>query len=214
MKKIARRQFLLGAAGALIASSCNSSSKSVSQLLPTPAEVEGPFYPITAQKDKDFDLTQISGQSGTAKGKIVTIQGRVVDTSGQAIEGASIELWQANAVGRYRHPHDPNKAALDPNFQGWAIVLSGKQGGFKFKTIVPGAYQASADWIRPPHIHFKISKQTYHAIITQMYFPGEALNTSDLLLSKKNLAEQKHMIAKQDKKDKTKYLYSIILSKV
>ena len=124
-----------------------------------------------------------------------------------------MDLWQANAAGRYRHPHDPNTAPLDPNFQGWAIVPSGKQGKFKFKTIVPGSYPASRGWTRPPHIHFKVTKKGYVELITQMYFPGHELNEKDLLLQRKGKAEQKLMIAKQVATDPTTYRYQIVLQK-
>ena len=183
------------------------------KLNPTPPEIEGPFYPVTPQKDKDFDLTQVDGRSGTAKGDVVWIEGQIVDTAGAPIEDASVDLWQANAAGRYRHPHDPNTAPLDPNFQGWAIVPSGKQGKFKFKTIVPGSYPASRGWTRPPHIHFKVTKKGYVELITQMYFPGHELNEKDLLLQRKGKAEQKLMIAKQVATDPTTYRYQIVLQK-
>lgn len=119
-------------------------SNSVFAHAPTPAEAEGPFYPVLAQQDKDLDLTQVEGQQGIAKGKIIIVQGEILDTDNQPIESATVEIWQANAVGRYKHPHDKNEAApLDPNFQGWAVVPSGKQGAFHFITIYPGAYPAT-----------------------------------------------------------------------
>jgi protocatechuate 3,4-dioxygenase beta subunit len=173
----------------------------------------GPFYPITPQKDKDFDLTQVERRTGVAKGKVIWIEGTVVDTNGHGIEDASVEIWQANAAGRYRHPHDPSTAPLDPNFQGWAIVPSGKEGRFRFKTIMPGSYPAAKDWIRPPHIHFKVSKRAYVELITQMYFPGHPLNEKDLLLLRKWDEEQKRMIAEQINldPDPETYRYRIVM---
>jgi protocatechuate 3,4-dioxygenase beta subunit len=180
---------------------------------PTPAEIEGPFYPVLAQKDKDFDLTRIQGQAGVARGKIIIIQGRVLDTDGKPVEDATVDLWQANAAGRYRHPHDANKAPLDPNFQGWAIVPSGKDGGFRFKTVYPGAYPASDSWMRPPHIHFKISKRGYVELVTQMYFPGEELNDVDLLLKRKRIDERPLMIATRLQGEAEIYQYDVVLEK-
>ena len=142
---------------------------------PTPAEIEGPFYPVLAQKDKDFDLTRIQDQAGVARGRLIIIQGRILDMDGKPVEDVTVDLWQANAAGRYRHPHDSSKAPLDANFQGWAIVPSSKDGRFRFKTVYPGAYPASDDWMRPPHIHFKVSKRGYVELVTQMYFPGEKI---------------------------------------
>jgi protocatechuate 3,4-dioxygenase beta subunit len=178
---------------------------------PTPAETEGPFYPLTPQADQDFDLTQIEGHEASALGVAVTIQGRVLDTEGQAISGATVDIWQANAAGRYRHPHDSNPAPLDPHFQGWAIVQSGRDGGFKFKTIVPGPYPVSKDWTRPPHIHFKVSKGGFEEVITQMYFPDQDLNAVDRLLQSKSAAEQAMMVAKADPKATDQLHYDIVL---
>jgi protocatechuate 3,4-dioxygenase beta subunit len=180
-------------------------------LNPTPQETEGPFYPVLPQKDKDFDLTHIEGKSGVAKGKVIIVVGRVLDTHGNPIEDATVDLWQANAAGRYRHPRDRNTAPLDPNFQGWAIVPSGKQGGFRFKTVFPGAYPAGVFWTRPPHIHFKVSKPGYISLTTQMYFPGQPLNESDLLLRDKSSAERKLMIAERVEGATETYRFNIIL---
>ncbi len=179
----------------------------------TPSEVEGPFYPVVAQKDQDFDLTKIEGREGVSEGKAVIIVGQIVDLNGKTIEGVTVDLWQANAKGRYRHPHDDNPAPLDPNFQGWAIVQSGQNGGFRFKTVMPGAYPARSDWIRPPHIHFKVSKKGYVELTTQMYFPGEPLNETDALLQRKSRSDQALMIAQPGKKEEgvDVYLHNIIL---
>ncbi len=162
----------------------------------TPPEIEGPFYPLTPQKDMDFDLTSVIGREGTAQGQVVFIEGQVVDQNSNPVEDATVDIWQANAAGRYRHPHDTNPAPLDPDFQGWAIVQSGKQGKFKFKTIVPGAYPVNKDWTRPPHIHFKVSKRGYSELTTQMYFPANELNSTDILLQAKSKNEQQLMIAR------------------
>lgn len=185
----------------------------VSAAKPTPTETAGPFYPVLAQKDKDFDLTRIEGKQGVAKGKIITIQGQVLDTHNNPVEDATIDIWQANAAGRYRHPHDSNPSPLDPNFQGWAIVPSGKDGSFRFITVYPGSYPASSTWTRPPHIHFKVSKKGYIEITTQMYFPGHNLNDADLLLIRKNESERKLMIAKKVQDKPEIYQYNIVLQK-
>ncbi len=179
---------------------------------PTPSETEGPFHPLMPQKDKDFDLTRVRGRRGSAKGRVIHIEGQVLDTKGRPIEGATVDLWQANAAGRYRHHRDKNKAPLDPGFQGWAIVKSGREGRFRFKTIFPGVYPASADWLRPPHIHFKVSKSGYVDLTTQMYFPNQKLNDSDLLLIQKSNKDVERMIAKQQLAVVETYLYNIVLS--
>ena len=186
MKFSSRRSFLKASfLGGVLGSASAAWGDVLEKLKPTPDEIEGPFYPITPQKDKDFDLTQIMGKPGSASGQVISIEGLVVDTTGKPLEDASIELWQANAVGRYSHPHDRNTAPLDANFQGWAIVPSGKGGTFRFKTIMPGSYPAARNWDRPPHIHFKVSKLGYVELITQMYFPEHPLNEKDRLLQRK-----------------------------
>ncbi|MFN7341721.1 MAG: protocatechuate 3,4-dioxygenase, partial [bacterium] len=133
-----RRQFFKG--GVVTGALAGITGVSAEELVKTPKQIEGPFYPKVAQKDKDFDLTKIEGQEGTAAGKVVIISGAILNTDGTPVEDATVDLWQANAAGRYNHPSDKNEAPLDPNFQGWAIVPSGKNGEFKFKTVVPGSY--------------------------------------------------------------------------
>jgi protocatechuate 3,4-dioxygenase beta subunit len=178
----------------------------------TPPESEGPFYPILNQKDKDFNLTHINGKSKEASGKLIWVLGQVVNTNDEPIENAKIEIWQANATGRYNHPRDPNSAAVDPYFQGWAVVASGKQGDFRFKTIFPGAYPAGAAWIRPPHIHFKIRKEGFAELTTQMYFPGQALNNADLMFKSKSADEQKLLVAERSPEPNESYVFIIRLA--
>lgn len=198
------KKFIIGASSALFAGRLQAGAF-------TPAEIEGPFYPLTPQKDKDFDLTLIEGRSGVAKGKVIYIEGRVLDADLQPVENATVDIWQANAAGRYRHPRDQNSAPLDKNFQGWAIVKSGKGGAFRFKTILPGEYPASDTWTRPPHIHFRISREGYAELTTQMYFPGNKLNDKDLLLNRKTTEERLLMIARKSKDDQETYEYDVVL---
>jgi len=211
-----RRNFLkatsVGTLG--MSASLADSYAELKHLSPTPNEIEGPFYPIVAQKDKDFDLTRIQGRKQTALGHHILITGQVVDTKGRALEDATVDLWQANAAGRYWHPRDPNPALIDEDFQGWAIVSSGKQGGFRFKTVMPGAYPASANWLRPPHIHFKVSKTGYKELITQMYFPDQPLNELDRLLQRKSAHEKMLMIAEKSSKHADSYDYKIVLQHI
>ena len=211
-----RRKFIKASVlGGIVAAFSRTASSSVtSSYSPTPPEVEGPFYPLIPQQDKDFDLTRVAGKSGVVKGRVIFIEGRVLNVEGEPIENATVDLWQANAAGRYRHHRDRNTAPLDPNFQGWAIVQSGKNGTFRFKTILPGRYPASTDWIRPPHIHFKINKPGFKELVTQMYFPGEKLNDVDLLLVQKSDAEARRMIAAQDGINLDRFQYSLVLERV
>lgn len=216
MKNITRRLFVKAGFVSVFLAPFSSPAKSSPKqtYLPTPPETEGPFYPVYPQKDKDFDLTRVVGTDAPAKGRVIFVEGRVIDTNGTPVEDAVVDLWQANAAGRYRHSRDPNRRApLDPNFQGWAIVPSGKDGYFRFKTIYPGIYPAGVDWFRPPHIHFKVHKPGYESLTTQMYFPGEKLNEVDLLLINKTDEEQALMIATQSSKQSDTFEYTIVLNK-
>jgi protocatechuate 3,4-dioxygenase, beta subunit len=147
----------------------------------TPLQTLGPFYPVLKPLDQDADLTTIVGKPGRAEGQVIHVVGRVLNLQGQPVQGARVEIWQANTHGRYNHPSDTNPAPLDPHFEGFAVQTTDAEGRYRFKTIKPGAYPATPNWMRPPHIHFDVTGQS-NRVITQMYFPGEPLNDTDLLL--------------------------------
>ena len=147
----------------------------------TPGEILGPFYPVLKPLDQDADLTIISGKSERAQGQVLHLMGRVLNLKGESVAGARVEIWQANTHGRYDHPSDRNPAPLDPNFQGFAVQFTDAEGRYRFKTIKPGAYPATPDWMRPPHVHFEVTGKS-NRLATQMYFPEDPLNEKDLLL--------------------------------
>ena len=147
----------------------------------TPSEILGPFYPVLRSMEKTADLTTLPGKTGRASGQVIYVMGRVLNVQGQPVAGARVELWQANTHGRYTHPSDTNPAPLDPNFEGSAVQDTDAEGRYRFKTIKPGAYPATASWMRPPHLHFEVTGKI-NRVITQMYFPGDPLNDKDLLL--------------------------------
>jgi protocatechuate 3,4-dioxygenase beta subunit len=121
-----------------------------------------------------------------AIGQLIRIAGRVVNQDSSPIVGAVIELWQANAAGKYRHEMDQFDAPIDPNFTGIGRIVTDPDGYYKFQSIKPGAYPvAESDWWwRPPHIHFSILGPSWmDRFVTQIFFPGEALNETDLLLN-------------------------------
>ena len=184
--QISRRNLVLGG-GAMVGM---ASSAGAQKLVPTSGQDLGPFYPVVRPKDEDADLTRVRGAKGVAKGEPINVIGRVVDLRGQPVRGVRLDLWQANAVGRYDHPGDhANPAALDPNFQGFARLLTDRDGQFKFRTIRPSAYNTPIG-MRTPHIHFDVHGRA-ERLVTQMYFPGEALNASDPLL---RLADQRESV--------------------
>jgi protocatechuate 3,4-dioxygenase beta subunit len=156
-----------------------TSSKALAAVLDTTASQEmGPFYPVVKPIDRDADLTLVRGRSSRAAGQPIEIVGRVLDTSGRPIPHARLEIWQANAAGRYSHPADTNTAPLDPNFQGFAALSTDGEGRYRFRTVKPGAYPTGPGVFRTPHIHFEITTREQKRV-TQMYFPGEALNEKD-----------------------------------
>ena len=179
-RAISRRHALTALAG-LVLYGANFATARGEALRRTPGEILGPFYPMMKPLDQDADLTMVDGKTGRAQGQIVHLSGRVLNLKGEPVPGARIEIWQANAWGRYDHPSDTNPSPLDPNFQGYAVQLTDADGRYRFKTIKPGAYPARADWMRPPHIHFDVTGKA-NRLVTQMYFPGEPLNEKDLLL--------------------------------
>jgi protocatechuate 3,4-dioxygenase beta subunit len=160
----------------------------------TPAQVEGPFFPIRKQPDTDADLTRIDGRDGRAQGERVDVHGQVLDEDGMPVAGALVDVWQANAHGRYAHEADPNPAPLDPDFQGWARLTTDAEGRYRVRTIIPGSYPVRDGWARPPHIHFKVARRGYRELITQMYFAGNALNDVDRLLLAVPEAERARLV--------------------
>ena len=184
---ISRRDLLsvgAGAAAGLVAHKLGadvSSPPACSEA--TVAQTSGPYYPTHDREDEDPDLTQVRGRPGRATGEVIFVRGRILDEKCQPVAGALVEIWQANTWGRYDHEKDAgNPRPLDPNFQSWAEMLTDSEGRFRFKTIKPGSYPADdKGWVRPPHIHFKVSRRGFHELITQMYFTGEQLNDADLI---------------------------------
>jgi protocatechuate 3,4-dioxygenase beta subunit len=147
----------------------------------TASQTTGPFYPRTKPSDSDADLTRIEGREGIAQGQIIQVAGRVLNVAGSALPGVAIEIWQANTHGRYDHPGDRSDAPLDPNFQGYARLVTDAQGRYRFKTIKPAGYPAGG-FMRPPHIHVSVTGKQ-DRLVTQMYFAGEPLNDDDFLLA-------------------------------
>jgi protocatechuate 3,4-dioxygenase beta subunit len=122
------------------------------------------------------DLTRQHG--GEPLGQRIIVHGRVLDATGQPLPEALVEIWQANAAGRYAHPVDQHPAPLDPHFTGAGFCMTDRLGAFRFVTIRPGAYpwKNHANAWRPAHIHFSVIGRTVsQRLVTQMYFPGDPL---------------------------------------
>ena len=143
-------------------------------------ETTGPQFRQVQLGSSDSDLTTQAG--GAAHGERIIVTGRVLDETGRPIPHMLIELWQANAAGRYRHPADQHAAPLDPNFIGAGRVRTDARGYYRFLTIRPGAYpwRNHPNAWRPAHLHFSLfGPCCLTRLVTQMYFPGDPLLAFD-----------------------------------
>jgi protocatechuate 3,4-dioxygenase beta subunit len=148
----------------------------------TPADYEGPFYPVIRQQDEDNDLLQVAGRPVAAKGDILNLSGVVLNTRGEPQNDVMVEIWQTDPTGKYKDPRDSTPGPRDPNFQYWGKTKTAKDGSFSFKTLVPGGYAP-----RPAHIHFKVWVAGQLRLTSQIYFknyPGGA-DSAKLLQSPK-----------------------------
>jgi protocatechuate 3,4-dioxygenase, beta subunit len=139
----------------------------------TPAQTEGPFYPVTLPKDSDHDLLR-NGDLRYQRGQPAWVSGSVVDLQGRPVAGAQVEIWQCDEAGHYHHPGDGGKA--DAAFQGFGKVSVGADGQYRFRTIRPVAYSG-----RTPHIHVKVRLGTRELLTTQLYVAGDPHNERDFL---------------------------------
>jgi protocatechuate 3,4-dioxygenase, beta subunit len=146
------------------------------------SERTGPVYGHESLGAQDHDLTRNAARTGDALGERIIVTGRVLDEGGRPIRNALLEVWQANAAGRYIHKVDQHDAPLDTNFTGAGRCLTNDDGAYRFTTIRPGAYpwrNHSNAW-RPSHIHFSVLGRSFlERLVTQMYFPGDPLLSLD-----------------------------------
>jgi len=152
----------------------------------TPSQTIGPFFALGLIREGDDDAACKEPGGPRAEGVPIVVTGRVTDEDGRPVKKALIEIWQANAKGKYDHPDDTTQAPVDPNLKGWARMLTDSDGRYRFRSIKPGAYPNPGydNWMRPPHIHYSIfAAGLMQRLITQMYFPGEPLNDVDPILN-------------------------------
>ena len=146
----------------------------------TLSEITGPVFPYGRIQATDNDLTR--QHAGEPLGERILVEGRVLDEDGRPVPNTLVEVWQANASGRYAHRVDAHAAPLDPNFSGAGRTLTDERGHYRFVTIKPGAYpwrNHDNAW-RPAHIHFSLFGTSFLSrLITQMYFPGDPLMPYD-----------------------------------
>jgi protocatechuate 3,4-dioxygenase beta subunit len=152
------------------------------QAAATLTELTGPGPAVSAIAPEDADLTGNAGTGGEAIGQRIIVTGRVLDERGVPIPRTLVEVWQANAAGRYLHRSDHWPGPLDPNFLGIGRCLTGADGVYRFLTVRPGAYpwRNHPNAWRPAHIHFSLFGESLHGrLITQMYFPDDPLFALD-----------------------------------
>jgi protocatechuate 3,4-dioxygenase beta subunit len=184
----------------------------------TLSEITGPVSGFERFGPALADLTRAQG--GEAMGERIIVAGRVLDEDGRPVPGTLLELWQANAAGRYRHENDQHDAPLDPNFAGGGRVITDAEGRYRFITIKPGSYpwRNHANARRPAHLHFSVFGPSFLTrLVTQMYFSGDPLQPLDPIFnSTPDEAARRRMIATFDL-DLTKpewalgYRYDLVL---
>jgi protocatechuate 3,4-dioxygenase beta subunit len=149
----------------------------------TLSELTGPLYGHNPIGPTDADLTAHFADS--PQGERIIVAGRIVDEDGRGVPNAMVEIWQANAAGRYRHSRDNHPAPLDPNFLGTGRMVTDAEGNYRFTTIKPGAYpwrNHHNAW-RPAHIHFSLfGSGLLSRLVTQMYFPNDPLIAHDPII--------------------------------
>lgn len=146
------------------------------------SELTAPVFGHGDVTRQDADLTRNAVRDGEALGERIIVAGRVLDEGGRAVPNALVEVWQANAAGRYVHSQDQHDAPLDPNFLGAGRALTDSAGRYRFTTIRPGAYpwRNHPNAWRPAHIHFSVFGAAFiQRLVTQMYFPGDPLLALD-----------------------------------
>jgi protocatechuate 3,4-dioxygenase, beta subunit len=174
-----RRRFLtrlgLGAA-ALTASGWFAPGAFAEELVKTPPQTEGPFYPDRLPLDTDNDLLIVNDAITPAVGEVTHLGGRILDAGGNPVRNALVEIWQVDHEGSYVHSHgaDAHNGKRDRNFQGFGRFMTGSTGEYYFRTIKPVPYPG-----RTPHIHFKVKMKGKDTLTTQCYEKGNPQNERD-----------------------------------
>ncbi len=185
------------------------------QLVPLPqslSELTGPVFGHGSVAETDADLTRNAVQGGEVLGERIILAGRLLDDAGHPLRGALVEVWQANAAGRYAHAVDVHDAPLDPNFLGAGRALTDEEGRYRFTTIRPGAYpwrNHHNAW-RPAHIHFSVFGTAFiQRLVTQMYFLGDPLLEYDPIFNATADAKARERLVAQFSPDLTVPEYAL-----
>jgi protocatechuate 3,4-dioxygenase beta subunit len=171
-----RRLFLRTAALALGSAAFTTPGLFANELVRTPRQTEGPFYPNKLPLDTDNDLIIVNDAITPAVGEITHLSGRIFDAKGSPVRNSLVEIWQCDAKGVYLHTADSGRKQQqqDKNFQGFGRFLTGSSGEYYFRTIKPVPYPG-----RTPHIHVKVKKGGKELLTTQCYVKGHPGNEKD-----------------------------------
>jgi len=153
----------------------------------TPAATEGPYYPTRSMRpaDIDNDLVKVMGSVKEAGGEVITLKGQILDKQDQPIDGLRIEIWQCDVNGKYLHTGDSQNLKYDTGFQGFGHDISGPNGAYSFRTILPTTYPG-----RTPHIHVKVFDETRELLTTQFYLQNHEGNQRDRLYRRMSKQQQ------------------------
>jgi len=162
-------QFTLAATGVAL-----SPFAFAEELLRTPPQTEGPFYPDKLPLDTDNDLIIVNNNLTPAVGEITHLTGRILDPKGEPVRNAAVEIWQCDNTGVYIHTADSSGKKRDTNFQGFGRFVTGPTGEYYFRTIKPVPYPG-----RTPHIHYKVKSDGKELLTTQCYIKGHPQNEQD-----------------------------------
>lgn len=167
-----RRRFLAGCGLSLAALSVPGAF--AEELIRTPRQTEGPFYPDHLPLDTDNDLLILNDALTPAVGEVTYVSGRILDARGEPVRGALVEIWQCDSGGAYLHSRTGNADKRDRNFQGFGRFFTGSSGEYLFRTIKPVPYPG-----RTPHIHYKVKAKGKELLTTQCYIQGHPGNERD-----------------------------------
>ncbi len=176
--------------------------------LQTPSQTVGPFFKPALIASGQESLT-----TPESRGDRITIEGHVLDGDAKPVSDAMIELWQANADGRYDHPDDSQEKLLDPDFHGFGRAATDERGRFRFYTIKPGSVPGRGSALQAPHINVSIfARGLLKRLVTRIYFPGEPLNAADAVLNSVAAERRSTLVARIENADRTGVLrFDVVL---
>jgi protocatechuate 3,4-dioxygenase, alpha subunit len=179
------------------------------KLVPTPSQTVGPFFHLGLARAEWADLS-----ADHPAGERIAIEGRVIDGDGAPVPDALIELWQANAAGRYNHPDDrQDEKPLDPHFRGFGRVATDAEGRFRVVTVKPGPVPGRGNALQAPHINVVLfARGLLKHLYTRIYFADEAANASDPLLSSiEDDSARRSLLARREGGSPAVYRFDIVL---